>query len=67
MAGSPPVFEDFSSCANGGSSSKSAGQPMSWCSSVENLALLDNGSNGDSVPASVPAWASSWLAASAVL
>jgi len=27
---------------------------MSWCSSVENLALLDNDSNGDSVPASVP-------------
>jgi hypothetical protein len=48
-------FEDLNSSANIDSSRKRAGQPMSWCNSIENLALLDNDNNGDSVPATVPA------------
>jgi hypothetical protein len=48
-------FEDFNSSANIGIDSKAAGQPVSWGNSSENLALLDNGNNGESVPATVPA------------
>jgi hypothetical protein len=47
-------FEDSNSSANVGIDSKAAGQGMILSNIGDNLVLLDNGSNGDSVPAIVP-------------
>jgi hypothetical protein len=47
-------FEDCNSSANVGIDSKAAGQGMVPFYVGENLTLLNNGSNGDSVPATVP-------------
>src|SRR5919106_853510 len=47
-------FEDSNSSANVGIDSKAAGQGMIPPNIGENLTLLNNGSNGDSVPATVP-------------
>ena len=47
-------FEDSNSSANVGVASKTAGQKMVLSTIDENLALFNNGSNGDSVPATVP-------------
>jgi hypothetical protein len=47
-------FEDSNSSANVGIAGKAAGQRMILSNIGENLALLNNGSNGDSVPATVP-------------
>jgi hypothetical protein len=47
-------FEDSNSSANVGIDSKAAGQKMTLLNIGENLALLSNGSNSDSVPATVP-------------
>jgi hypothetical protein len=48
-------FEDSNSSANVGIDSKATGQGMTPPNIGENLALLNNASNGDSVPAAVPA------------
>jgi hypothetical protein len=48
-------FEDANSSANVGIDSKAAGQGMILYNIGENLTLHNNGSNGDSVPAAVPA------------
>src|SRR6266511_2525264 len=48
-------FEDLNFIANVASSSNAAGQGMSRSNIIENLTLLSYGSNGDSVPATVPA------------
>jgi hypothetical protein len=56
--GDPPNltgFEDSNSSANISIDSKAAGQRRIPPNIGENLTLLDNGSNGDSVPATVPA------------
>jgi hypothetical protein len=47
-------FEDSNSSANVGIDSKAAAQGIVVCNMGENLVLLNNGSNGDSVPATVP-------------
>jgi hypothetical protein len=47
-------FEDSNSSANVGIDSKAAAQGMILSNIGENTALLNNGSNGDSVPATVP-------------
>jgi hypothetical protein len=47
-------FEDANSSANVGIDSKAAGQRVILASIGENLTLLNNGGNGDSVPATVP-------------
>jgi hypothetical protein len=47
-------FEDMNSSANVGIDSKAAGHGTILASIDENLTLLNNGSNGDSVPATVP-------------
>jgi hypothetical protein len=47
-------FEDLNSSANVGINSNAAGQGMVPSNIGEKLALLNNGSNGDSVPATVP-------------
>jgi hypothetical protein len=47
-------FEDSNSFANVGIDSKAAGQRVILSNIGENLTLLNNGSNGDSVPATVP-------------
>jgi hypothetical protein len=47
-------FEDLNFSANVSSSRNAAGQRMSQSNIGENLTLLSNGSNGDSVPATVP-------------
>jgi hypothetical protein len=48
-------FEDLNSSANVSSGRNAAGQGMSRPKIIENLAVLSNGSNGDSVPVTVPA------------
>ena len=47
-------FEDSKSSANIGIDSKATGQRLILCNIGDNLALFNNGSNGDSVPATVP-------------
>jgi hypothetical protein len=47
-------FEDSNSSANVGIAGKAAGHGMVPSNIGENLALLNNGGNGDSVPATVP-------------
>ena len=47
-------FEDSNSSANVGIDSKAAGQGMILSNIGEILALLNNGSNADSVPATAP-------------
>jgi hypothetical protein len=47
-------FEDSNSPTNVVKGSKAAGQGMISPNIGENLALLNNGGNGDSVPATVP-------------
>jgi hypothetical protein len=47
-------FEDSSSSENVGIDSKAAGQRLIIANIGANMALLDDGSNGDSVPATVP-------------
>jgi hypothetical protein len=47
-------FEDSNSSANVGIDSKAAGQGMSLSNIGDTVALLNNGNNGDSVPATVP-------------
>jgi len=51
-------FEDSNSCVNVGSGSKATGQAAILTSIGENLALLNDGSNDESVLATVPASAS---------
>jgi hypothetical protein len=48
-------FEDLNFSVNLGSLSKAAGQMTYLSKSNENLTLINNGGNGDSVPATVPA------------
>ena len=47
-------FEDSNSSANAGIDSKASDQGMVPSNIGENLALLNNGSNGNSVPGTVP-------------
>jgi hypothetical protein len=47
-------FEDSNSSTNVGIDSKAAGQGTVLSNIDENLTLLDNAGNGDSVPATVP-------------
>jgi hypothetical protein len=47
-------FEDAISFANVGIDSKATGQRMVLSNIHDNLTLLNNGSNGDSVPGTVP-------------
>jgi hypothetical protein len=47
-------FEDSNSYANVGIDSKAAGQRLAQFNISENLTLLNNGSNGDPVPWTVP-------------
>jgi hypothetical protein len=54
-------FEDSNSSENVGIDSKATGQGMNQSNIGENLALLNNGSNGDSVPATVPGSEPVWL------
>jgi hypothetical protein len=54
MAGLATGFEDSNSSENVGIDSQAAGHGTVPSSMGENLALLNNGGNGDSVPATVP-------------
>jgi hypothetical protein len=57
-SGDPPSltgFEDSNFFANADSSSKAADHRMGLSNISKNLSLIGNGSNSDSVPATVPA------------
>jgi hypothetical protein len=54
IEGVPATFEDSNSSGNVGIDSKATGQKMILSNIGENLALLNNGGNDDSVPATVP-------------